>query len=204
MLNDRVGVNCLRHIAEAVPAVLQDAEVFLDQRERVLEMFGKTLVKNQVESVIGERRLECVAPDKLQAFVEVILCTKTIYDLQAVLCKVQHVDLGTHAGEFSAVTSGAGAHFQNLHACGIEILLDGFQHRGGRRVNLVHVVFAFPKTIPYGLVGFFNCHNRQNIRNCILWSINELRQKQPFRATFIQFCNKKMTKFEIYDKILYL
>ena len=66
MLDNRIGMNSLRHVAKAATAMLYDAEIFLNQRERILEMFSQALMENQVKSVVRERRLERIATDQVQ------------------------------------------------------------------------------------------------------------------------------------------
>ena len=119
-------------------------------------MLSKSLVENEIESAIGERRLEGVTAHQLQVFVKVFAGSKAVYNLEAIFSKIEHVDFGTQARKFSTVATRTGTHFEHLEPLEFKIFLDGVQHGRRRRINLPHVIFPLPKTVPYRLIWFFN------------------------------------------------
>ena len=162
MLDNCVRVDGLRHIAKAATAVLDDAEILLQERERILEMFGQALMEHQVKSIVRERGLESVATNQVQ-ILETFTLAERIDNFQAVVGKIEHIDIGAQTSKFGTVAAGTSTDLKHLQALELKILLNSFYNRRRRRIDLVHVVLALPKTVPYGLIGLFNRHNGDNI-----------------------------------------
>ena len=136
--------------------MLQDSVVFLEQRKRVLEVLRQALVEHEIESAIGERRLEGVAAHQFQIVVEIFLGAERINDLEAILCKIKDIDISAETRQFGTVAARTRTDFQHLQAFQLKILLNRVHDRRRRRIDLVHVVLPLPKAIPYGLIGLFN------------------------------------------------
>ena len=142
--------------------MLDDAEVLLQERERILEMFGQALMEHQVKSIIRERGLESVATNQVQ-ILETFTLAERIDNFQAIVGKIEHIDIGAQTSEFGTVAAGTCTDLKHLQALELKILLNSFYNRRRRRIDFVHVVLALPKTVPYGLIGLFNRHNGDNI-----------------------------------------
>ena len=94
--------------------MFQYTVVFLDERERILEVFGQPLMEYQIKRVVREGRLERIATDEFQVIVKVFTRTERIDNLEAVFGKVENVDIRPQLRKFRTVSTRTRTHFQDF------------------------------------------------------------------------------------------
>src|SRR5574344_1356714 len=112
----------------------------------------------------------------MQILFQMLPDQKSVHDLQAALGEVQHIDIRTAPREFRAVTAAARADFKNFFPFKTgKVFQNGLQNRRRRRIYLVNIVLAIPKTIPDSWIRYTDWHNASTIQK---------NKKCKFRRSF--------------------
>ena len=114
-------------------------------------------MKDEIEGAVRERSLESVSADAVEVFFQIFPDAERFDRFQAFRRKIEDIDVGSMLCEVCAVSARSWSHFQDFHPFYVrKVSVNGLENRRGSGIDLGEVLFAGPKTVPYGLIGFSN------------------------------------------------